>query len=244
MWYGKAMRVALILGFITVLIALSLFTNMFRMFKSILLIIQTTPYEQTVAGDKRILIVGDSTGYGTGVCDPRLSVAGLIGKNFTSYSISNDSSNGRTIAGGIEVLQKLAQDDHYELILLQIGANDILQKRDVEIVQRELSTLYKEAKKHSKNVVMLSNGNIGASYAFKGKEAETYTALSRIFRTLYMDTAKLHEVVYIDLFEEPQDDVFVQDPKKYTAFDGLHPSEEGYAVWYKKLQPVLREMLK
>lgn len=238
------MRVAIILGIISVLITLSLFTNMFRMFKSVLLILQVTPYEQTVIDGEKILVVGDSTGYGTGVSDSRLSIAGLIGNEFPSYSIINNSSNGRSIVGGIEVLRSLQQDDHYELILLQIGANDILQKNDVEKVRTELSTLYVEAKKHSQKVVMLSNGNIGASYAFKGKEAEAYTALSRIFRAVFMETAQLHGVVYIDLFEEPQDDVFVQNPKKYTAFDGLHPTKDGYAVWYQKLQPELKALLR
>ena len=244
MWYCETMRVIIILGFISVFIALSLFTNMFRMFKSVLLILQVDSYEQTVIGNKAILVIGDSTGYGTGAGDARFSIAGLMGKDFPLYSIINNSSNGRTIPQAITVLKQVPEDAQYDLILLQIGANDILQKRDPGIVRTELISLYTEAKKHSQNVVMLSNGNIGASYAFKGKEAETYTELSREFRIVYMEAADVNGVHYVDLFEEPEDDVFVSDPKKYTAFDGLHPSAQGYMVWYKKLEPVLRELLR
>ncbi len=222
---------------------LFLLTTMFRTFKSVLLILQVTPYEQTVAGAPTMLVVGDSTGYGTGAGDGQLSVAGLLGNDFPTYSIVNNSSNGRTITQALVVLTELPRDAQYELILLQIGANDILQKRNVEDVRTDVVQLYAEAKKHTKNVVILSNGNIGASYAFKGSIAKEYTEQSRIFRVMHMETAKAYGVVYIDLFEEPENDVFVQDPKKYTAFDGLHPSAAGYAIWYGKLYPVIKDVL-
>jgi lysophospholipase L1-like esterase len=58
-----------------------------------------------------------------------------------------------------------------------------------------------------------------------------------------METAKEYGVHYVDLFVEPDEDVFVREPKKYTAFDGLHPTADGYAVWYTKLQVVLEKIL-
>ena len=237
------MRLAVIIVTITVLLLLAMFTNIFRILKSVVLILQVTPYEQTVPGAPVILVVGDSTGYGTGAGKKEASVAGQMGADFPNYTIVNNSKNGRTIQEALVVLQTLQTDAHFELILLQIGANDILQKREIEVVERDLTELYVVAKKHSPQVVMLSNGNIGASYAFKGKTAEAYTLQSRIFRATFIEAAKKHGVSYIDLFEEPENDVFVQDPKKYTAFDGLHPTSEGYAVWYLKLRPALETIL-
>lgn len=238
------MKIGLIfLVVISVFVGLLFFTTLFRTLKSVLLILQVTPYEQIAQGNRAILVVGDSTGYGTGAGDGRLSVAGLMGKGFSTHSIVNNSKNGRTIRQALEVLTKLPPDAHYELILLQIGANDILQKRNVEDTRNDISQLYTEAKKHTNNVAILSNGNIGASYTFKGAIAKEYTEQSRIFRVMHMETAKAYGVSYIDLFEEPENDVFVQEPKKYTAFDGLHPSAAGYAIWYGKLYPVIKDVL-
>jgi len=48
---------------------------------------------------------------------------------------------------------------------------------------------------------------------------------------------------YVDLFVEPENDVFVQEPKTYFSWDGLHPSSAGYATWYQSLAPVLKKTL-
>lgn len=235
--------------FILVVLALALlmwFTGALRMLKTIWLIVEVKPYEQMGAGEnpRSIFVLGDSTGYGTGAGSGKYSIAGLLGADYLNYSVTNNSVNGRTIGEALTEINTLPTEPRHELLLLQIGGNDILQKRDVDVVRRELTQLYIEAKKRSVQVVMISSGNVGTAAAFTGtKKAGEYERLSRQFRQMFIEVAAESGVTYVDLFEEPENDTFLREPKKYLAIDGLHPSKAGYAYWYQTLGPVIKELL-
>jgi lysophospholipase L1-like esterase len=47
-------------------------------------------------------------------------------------------------------------------------------------------------------------------------------------------SAERHGAVYVRLFEERENDPFAQQ-RALNASDGLHPSDEGYRVWFKQL---------
>lgn len=220
------------------------FFNIFAYIKTFVLILRINPYGQTVPNAETILVVGDSTGYGTGAQNSNESIAGRMGTDFPQFSIKNNSSNGRTIQGALEVLLTLPQDATYKLILLQIGANDILQNHTVSEVKPVLTSVLREAKKHSSTVVMISSGNIGAATAFDSKQAQKYTQQTLLFSPMFAETARQQNMLFIDLFRDSQHDVFVQDPAKYLALDGLHSSSEGYKVWYDILKPTLAAVLK
>ena len=42
-------------------------------------------------------------------------------------------------------------------------------------------------------------------------------------------------VIFVDLFTDPQGEAFVKEPRRYYCPDGLHPSGEGYALWFAVL---------
>ncbi|MES2749261.1 MAG: SGNH/GDSL hydrolase family protein [Patescibacteria group bacterium] len=240
------MRLLIFILFIIAILALAWFTGMLRLAKTIWLIVEVRPYEQLGMGSNpaSILVLGDSTGYGTGAGNGKNSVAGLLGAQYPQYTISNESKNGRTIGEALVKIKTLPQESKHKLILLQIGGNDILQKRDLDVVRDELSQLYGEAKLRSESVVMISSGNVGAAAAFAGtKKAGEYERITRQFREMFIEVAESEAVTYVDLFQEPEDDVFLKEPKTYLAIDGLHPSAMGYAYWYQVLVPALKETL-
>ena len=63
------------------------------------------------------------------------------------------------------------------------------------------------------------------------------------FRDVFITTAAKYSVTYVDLYEDPSVDVFVLEPERYMALDGLHPSADGYGIWYAKLRPGLLSLL-
>lgn len=240
------MRLFMFILIVSALLALAWFTGMWRLAKTIWLIVEVRPYEQMGEGNNpsRILVLGDSTGYGTGAGNGNKSVAGLMGAQYPQYAITNNSKNGRTIGEALVEIKTLQVEPKHKLLLLQIGGNDILQKQNLDIVRSELTELYNEAKKRSENIVMISSGNVGTASAFTGtKKAGEYERISRQFRQMFIEVASTSKVTYVDLFEEPENDVFFREPKKYLAIDGLHPSAAGYAYWYKTLAPTLKEKL-
>ncbi len=240
------MRLVLFIIGVLAILAIAWFTGLFRTLKSVWLIIEVRPYEQVGVGEipPTIFVLGDSTGYGTGAGKKQYSVAGLLGADYPRYTIINNSKNGRTIGEALVEIKTLPAEPKHTLLLLQIGGNDILQKRDIDIVRTELTELYSEAKKRSLNVVMISSGNVGTAAAFTGtKKAGEYERITRQFRQMFIEVATESGVSYVDLFKEPEDDVFLKEPKKYLAIDGLHPSAAGYAYWYESLAPVIAEKI-
>lgn len=211
-----------------------------KLFKTVWLIARVSPYEQTIVGAPTVLILGDSTGYGTGAAKSEDSVAGRLGNMF-AVTIVNQSVNGRTIGELLVDAKELP--GRYEVILLQIGANDILQYRDSVVVERELRSLITLLGTHSEHIVMMSSGNVGTSPRFSGQKAMEYQRLSREYRAMFLRVALGTDLTYVDLFVEPENDLFVKNPEKYIAWDGLHPSSAGYEEWFKKLTVTLSPLL-
>jgi len=228
--------------FILVMIVLIFAASNVRLMKTLYLIAQVSPYEQVVPGAPSILVLGDSTGYGTGADTKEDSVAGRMGADFSGYTIINDSKNGRTINELVPVVAGLT--GQYALILLQIGSNDILSKRPIDTVEMELRTIIQQLAGHTNHVVMMSSGNVGGAVMFSPVEAEKFEAYTRDFRAMFFAVQADTIMTYVDLFLEPEDDFFTQEPKVYTSWDELHPSSQGYAEWYKRLYPVLIYLLR
>ncbi len=208
-------------------------------FKTLLLIAKATPpFEQAGNGSSSLLVLGDSTGYGTGASDKKHSVAGLIGADFPDVSIINSSVNGRTIGGLRKDIENLQGE--YDVILLQIGANDILQKRTLEETMADLRVVLDVLSPRTKKIVMISSGNVGGAVRFKGERRALYQQQSIIFKKAFLAlNDERQNFTYVDLYVDPKKDPFVLEPQIYTANDGLHPSTAGYALWYKKLNPVI-----
>ena len=232
------------IGGIGIFIALLLATGWWRYVLTGYLIARVTPYEQAGAGGGSILVIGDSTGYGTGARRSSESIAGRIGSDYPSYSITNNSVNGRKIAGTMEVVQGLTDTDRYNLVVLQIGANDLIAGREADVVVADLQQLIEAVIPQADKIMVISAGNIGATPLFTGDQAQRLEASSRQFDQQMGILDKTYDdMMFVSLFDEPADDVFVQSPKVYTSVDGLHPSSAGYAIWYSKAQPSLTSVL-
>lgn len=231
------MHVFYVLGAAATLLVGALFlTDGLQFAKTAYLIARVSPYEQPGTGRGSIHIIGDSTGYGTGARHASASVAGRLGGEYPGYAVSNDSVNGRMIKGAQAAVSSL--QTHYSVMVLQIGANDLLAKRPVDLVVADMERLIAAAQLHADSVVVLTAGNIGAAPRFTGAEADYFQQVSREY-THAMETMVAADpaVAFVPLFDEPENDPFVAEPEKYMAFDGLHPTGEGYGVWYEKARP-------
>lgn len=205
------------------------------------LIARSAAYQQNPeTPSSTLLIIGDSTAVGTGAL-PEESVAGLLGADFPQVAIENLAENGATVSAVQAQLSRAAQPS-YDRVLVHAGANDILRFRRAAHIEHDLRVLFEAATERSEQVLFLTAGNIGGAPIFFPPLSTWYTHQTRAVRARSMIAAAEYGVAYVDLFIEPDDDPFLQDPWRYHAADGLHPSAAGYRSWYERIRDLLETL--
>jgi lysophospholipase L1-like esterase len=189
----------------------------------------------------KILFLGDSTAVGTGSEDPRTSVAGWLGRDFPQASIRNISRNGRKLSGVVEEFPSLPVD-HYRLIIVQAGANDIIHWTPFSKIEDDLNKIIADGRRVADYVVLLHSGNVGSAPIFTWPLNWFYSLRSQKARRVYQRLADGKKVFYIDLIGLNTDQVLSSDWKMYYAKDRFHLSGAGYQIWYQAIRKKLQEM--
>lgn len=198
-------------------------------------------YEQhPESSTMKILVMGDSTAVGAGVQSSEFSIAGLVGKKYPDADITNISRFGMRLEELNQEIQKLPTTATYDLIVLQIGANDVTHFTSLSKIQTTLSSILNKAESKSPKIILLSSGNVGLSPVFKFPLSQILSKRTRDVREIYItEVTTRPSVSYIDLYKEREDDIFASDIDKYYANDYFHPSEDGYMVWYTEIEKKL-----
>lgn len=190
--------------------------------------LQHAPADATL----RLLIVGDSTGVGTGASDPRRSLAGLLAQAYPRLHIDNRASDGATFAKVIGQLE--ATTARYDLVLVQAGGNDVIRLRSLDDVRADIDRVTALARARGARALLMPAGNVGNAPFFFAPVSWLMTSRARTMHGFVREAAARHEAVYVNLFKDRADDPFAQQPE-LNAADGLHPSDAGYRVWFDEL---------
>lgn len=178
-------------------------------------------------GERTLLVLGDSTAVGVGspsglTVAGRLSVA--LNASTENYAVSGAQTSD--LASQIERAQKAK----YDVILVQIGANDIIRFHNTSDTARLLDESLKILIQKSDHVVLLTAGKVGKAPFFPHGLGWLWTSHANKLRAAFMSTAEKNSVAYIDLYSIP--DPFNADPTRYYAPDGLHLTGDGYGFWF------------
>jgi len=203
------------------------------------LVQQSRVYERFVSADApRILIIGDSTGVGTGVSDPQFSIAGRFGTEFPDTSIQNISKNGWKVDDALQNFPNVPQKS-MSIILLQIGANDIIRGTPMVQFSASLDAVFKKSTAAAKQVFALHSGNVGLAPFFPWPLSSIMRARTLRYREEYRRIAAANGVNYVDLYHEAADDPF-QGKHEFYAADLLHLSAQGYEEWYRSIRQMMK----
>lgn len=190
--------------------------------------LQHTPPDATL----RLLIVGDSTGVGTGASSPQASLAGLLAQTYPRLQIDNRARDGATFAGVIEQLE--AATARYDLVLVQAGGNDVIRLRKLDDVRADVERVATLARARGQRMLLMPAGNVGNAPFFFPPASWLMTSRARSLHGFVREAATRHQAAYINLFKDKAKDPFAQQPE-LNAADGLHPSDAGYRVWFDEL---------
>jgi acyl-CoA thioesterase-1 len=196
---------------------------------------QNTADEKRAGTRRRIVAFGDSltAGYGlpAGQSYPSLLQKKLDADGY-DYEVVNAGVSGDTTSGGLRRIAWTLDGagGKVDIVILELGANDILRGQPVEQMRRNLATMIEEAQRRGAQVLlagMLSPPNWGADYSRQVQEA-------------YRSLAAEYKVPLIPFFLDR-----VAGRRELNLQDGAHPNAEGTRIVadtvYEALKPMIRK---
>jgi len=180
-----------------------------------------------------IVIAGDSTAFGVGAL-PAESTAGRLAAAYPHARVINVARSGARIGHVAEQLDKV-DCQSVDLILIQACANDVLEFRSVDKVERDLRAAVARASSLSRNIVLMPGQDFSvAPFFLRPFSRMVLWHAERIHAMVERVAAELG-VIFVDLFRHPVNESFIREPRRYYSPDLLHPSGEGYALWFATL---------
>jgi len=196
--------------------------------KSAPLIEATPPFNREDPSlSKRVLVLGDSLAVGVGA-PPENTVAGRLAVSLNANVENYAKSGAQTKDLEGQFLQ--AKSDRYDLILIQVGANDIIQLKSLQTAAENMDRALLGAKQKSDRVAFLLVGNVGAAPLWPWPWPRIYTSRTLDLRERYLAHAQKHGALFIDIYK--RDNIFGKDPDRYYASDQLHLTADGYEKWF------------
>jgi len=181
----------------------------------------------------KIIAFGDSLTAGFGLSgkesypyllQERLKVDGY------DFEVVNAGVSGDTSLGGLERADWVLGQENAEVLILELGANDLLRGLSVAKMKQNLDKIIRKAKAKNMKVLlcgMLAPPTMGADY-------------QRDFMMAFPDLASEHKIEFLPFLLEN-----VALKKELNQADGIHPNAEGARIMadniYKALKPMLAD---
>lgn len=198
---------------------------------------KTTPHKPAVTAEQRsnrpkILAFGDSLTAGFGLSE-RESYPYLLQEKLKAdgydYEVINAGVSGETSAGGLDRADWSLGQDNVQIVILELGANDLLRGLSVEQMKQNLDAIIKKAK--AKNIRVLL-----CALAPPGSAVGEY---QQKIASVFPDLAKENKVELLPFFLEG-----VVGEKNLNQADGIHPNAEGEKILTENVYKALKPMLK
>jgi lysophospholipase L1-like esterase len=187
------------------------------------------------------MIVGDSTAVGIGAVEHAQSIAGQLEKDFPHAQVLNVSNNGWTISDCLNRLQSFAkQGVKADLIVLQVGGNDVLRATPLAELFRTIPQLLYYATQISNRVIWLSVANVGGAPIFIWPFSWWLSRRTERLNQLCHDLSRRFGVEYVSFYRPRSVDLFSSKPHLYFAADGIHPSALAYRYCYGQMKKLTK----
>lgn len=186
---------------------------------------------QTASGKPKIIAFGDSLTAGFGLTEkesyPYLLQQKLKADGY-DYEVVNAGVSGDTSLGGLERVDWVLEQENAQILILELGANDLLRGLPVAKMKQNLNEIIKKAKAKNIKVLlcgMLAPPTMGAQY-------------QREYVSVFPDLASEHKIAFMPFILEG----VALNPKLNQA-DNIHPNAEGEKIMtenvYQSLKPLL-----
>jgi len=186
---------------------------------------------KNAVAEPKIVAFGDSLTAGFGLEEtesyPYLLQQKLNAEGY-NYEVVNAGVSGDTSLGGLERIDWTLENDGVQVLILELGANDLLRGLSPSKMKDNLDKIIQKAKAKNVKVLlcgMLAPPTLGADY-------------QRDFANAFPDLADKHKVAYLPFLLDT-----IAMKKELNQADGIHPNAQGTKIMtenvYKELKPLL-----
>jgi acyl-CoA thioesterase-1 len=145
------------------------------------------------------------------------------------YEVINAGVSGDTSLGGLERVDWVLEQENAQILILELGANDLLRGLPVAKMKQNLNRIIEKAKAKNIQVLlcgMLAPPTMGAQY-------------QREYISVFPDLASQHKVQFMPFILEG-----VALNPKLNQGDGIHPNAAGAVVMTENVYTALKPLLK
>jgi acyl-CoA thioesterase-1 len=202
----------------------------FRIASAIVLACILVSAPVSAAEPVRILAFGDSLTAGLGLTEQDTlptRLADALTKMGRPVTVINGGVSGDTTADGLSRID-WALTDRPQIMILALGANDMLRGLDPSTARANLEAIIAKAEAAGVDVVlagMLAPPNLGTEY-------------KAAFDAIYPDLAKAHNLLFMPFLLQD-----VAQNSDLNQADGLHPNGNGVAVIVRNLLPYVTQAM-
>lgn len=172
-----------------------------------------------------VLILGDSLSYGTGAKEGE-DYPTLLAQT-TGWKLINEGIPGDTTAGGLERLPDLLAEYQPQLLIVELGGNDLLRQVPQSQTVANLKAILSLAKVQNIQTVLVAIPEINALRAAMGNLAD-----HSMYEAIATETAT---PLIANAFSEVLSD-------KGLKSDQIHPNAAGYLKVNQKIHESLQEL--
>jgi acyl-CoA thioesterase-1 len=188
-----------------------------------------TPQEQSQR--PKIIAFGDSLTAGFGLAEkesyPYLLQQRLRADGY-DYEVVNAGVSGDTSLGGLERADWVLEQENTKMLILELGANDLLRGMPPAKMKENLDKIIRKAK--AKNIEVLLCGMLAPP--------TTGSDYQREFMMTFPELADEHGVEFLPFLLDG-----VAMKKEFNQPDGIHPNAEGEKIMTENIYNALKPML-
>jgi len=186
---------------------------------------------KTATNKPKIIAFGDSLTAGFGLTEkesyPYLLQERLRADGY-DYEVVNAGVSGETTLGGLERSDWVLEQDNAKILILELGANDLLRGIPVASMKKNLDQIIRKAKAKNIEVLlcgMLAPPTMGAEY-------------QREYTMAFPDLAAEHKIPFLPFLLEG-----IALKKELNQADGIHPNPAGAKLMTENIYKALKPML-
>jgi lysophospholipase L1-like esterase len=198
----------------------------------------TQPYNRALAdAPQHVLVLGDSTMFGSGVKERINTMGGRLGRKFPQASVETlavDGARVRDLAGQLE----RAKYSRYDLIMVGVGGNDVVRLTDLDNLARDLAAFLERARRRSGKIIVVHCVNLGNIGFFWPPLSWLFDYRTRWLSETYAQVTRgMAGVHYVNFYRPRGADHYTAGTRaRFITEDGFHPSDYANGYFFELIE--------